>query len=131
MRKNKRKSVANWVSFFTWKGPKGSWRRGFTFRQLWLIELLANPNDLRTKREKSRVAGYNPGEVYRLQRRPEFRAAVLMCAAEKLPNDKDFGDIVVRTIGRARWGFDHHGAKASELILELTKADAEATSDKR
>jgi hypothetical protein len=129
MRKIRRKSVDFWVSLVTWKGPKGSWRRGFNFRQQRLIELLADSQDLRTKREKSLLAGYNAGEVYRLQKWPEFRVAVLMCGAENLPNDSNIADIVGRTIGRARWGLDHHGARAAELILELSKADNEARAE--
>jgi hypothetical protein len=43
-----------------------------------LVELLADPTDPRSKLEKAKAAGYASGrEVYRLQRQPEFRQAVL------------------------------------------------------
>ena len=110
----------------SWRGLPGRWRGDFSSRQLRLIELLADPTDTRSKRAKSVAAGYNPGEVYRLQRAARFREAVLRRMLEQYGRDAELAGILARVVSRAKYGSDRHAIKAADVVFVAIRTDAEA-----
>jgi len=81
-----------------------------------LIELLADPHDRRTKEQKALVAGYKSGkEVFRLQRQPEFRQAVLARLREHL--GVNLAAVYRRLFHIAETGTDAAAIRACDSLL--------------
>ena len=127
LKKLNKRTLVRLQQLATWRGPPEEWCADFPSRQLPLIELLADPTDTRTKRGKSLAAGYNPGEVYRLQQNPLFREAVLRRMLEGyVEKDDALASILARIVSRARYGWDRHAIKAADVVFVAIRTDAEA-----
>jgi hypothetical protein len=97
------------------------------YRRQLLIELLADPTDSRTKGEKSLAAGFKcDREVFRQQRDPEFRAAVMDLMRSNIGSN--LPAVFERLFRIARDGVDQHAIAACNLLLKASGEIAAATA---
>jgi hypothetical protein len=86
------------------------------YRRELLIELLADPSDPRSKTEKCLAAGYkSKREVFRLQRDPAFRQAVLAKMREHV--GVNLPQVYSRLFKIAETGHDRDAIKACDALL--------------
>lgn len=92
-----------------------------------LIELLADVSDGRTKLEKCAAAGYkNSREIYRLQRQPEFRQAVLDRMRAHVGTNLPL--VYRRLFLIAETGTDRDAIKACDALLKAAGEIASVTT---
>jgi hypothetical protein len=97
--------------------------KSLSTKDLYLIELLADPEDTRSKEDKAIEAGYSAKHVYKLEKRPQFATVLEQKISENFERLKQGRGQVLQALRDRALGTDTADAdanKAAELFLKVT-----------